>query len=204
MADVARLLNQVRIPDVTGLPADEAACAAWKPMVGHTLWAAGAFLERQVFVAHAALLASVAPAEIRNAAEEALAVAAEAAAEQLRPGGDPAVISRRPTIAIRDIGLWAVEHCRLPVQAEDAPDASDWTADEIAFSCDLDRRSLERGLEDYRAGPGRGRYAAHPHVLEVTLDVFVYPAWHRIASVDNEADPPTYRVEPFPGSFCDR
>jgi hypothetical protein len=32
----------------------------------------------------------------------------------------------------------------------------------------------------------------------------VYPGWHRIASVDNDGDPPTMRIEPIPGSFCDR
>ena len=157
-----------------------------------------------MFIAHVATLAGVAPDSIQAAAREALAISAEAAAEQMQPSGDPAVISRRPTEAVRQIGLWAVEHCALSVEAEEAPDTASWSADDIAFSCDLDQRSLERGQDEYRSGPGRGRYAEHPHVLEVTLDIFVYPAWHAIVAVDDEAGAPTYRVAPIPGSFCDR
>lgn len=203
-AEVVHVLDEVRVPDVSGLPADEAACRVWEPLVGHTLWATGAVLERQVFIAHVATLAGVAPDDIRASAEEALAISAAAAAEQMVPDGDAAVIGRRPTDAVRQIGLWAVEHCAIPVEAEEAPDTDGWTADDIAFSCDLDRRSLEQGQEEYRSGPGNGRYAEHPHVLEVALDIFVYPAWHYMAAVDNQADPPMYRVAPISGSFCDR
>jgi hypothetical protein len=44
----------------------------------------------------------------------------------------------------------------------------------------------------------------HPHELEVSLEGVVYPAWHRIASVDNEVDPGTFEIEPIPDGFCDR
>ena len=204
VAEVAHALEAMRVPNVSGMSSAEAACGVWEPLVGNTLWATGALLERQVFIAHVATLAGVAPDSIQPAAREALAISAAAAAEQLAPSGDPAVISRRPTEAVREIGLWAVEHCVLPVEAEEAPDADGWTADDIAFSCDLDRRGLEQGQEEYRTGPGKGQYAEHPHVLEVSLDFFVYPAWHHIVAVDNQADPPTYRLAPIPGSFCDR
>ncbi|HEY8178612.1 MAG TPA: hypothetical protein VIH19_08475 [Candidatus Limnocylindria bacterium] len=204
VAEVAHALEAVRVPNVRGMSSAEAACGVWEPLVGNMLWATGALLERQVFIAHVATLARVAPDIIQPAAREALAISAAAAAEQLTPGGDPAVISRRPTEAVRAIGLWAVEHCALPVEAEEAPDTDGWTADDIAFSCDLDRRGLEQGQEEYRSGPGKGLYAEHPHVLEVSVDYFVYPAWHHIVAVDNQADPPRYRLAPIPGSFCDR
>jgi hypothetical protein len=204
VADVSRLLDGLRVPSTSEMSAAEASCAVWQPLVGHTLWATGAFVERQFFIAHVATLAGVAPREIRDAAGDALAISAAAAATQMTPDGDPEVISRRPVDAIREIGLWAVEHCALPIEAEPAPDTSGWTADDIAWSCDLDRRLLEEGQEDYLAGPGHGRYAEHPHTLEVTLEAFVYPAWHRLASVDNDADPPTFTVEPIPDAFCDR
>ena len=63
-------------------------------------------------------------------------------------------------------------------------------------------RWLENGQQEYFEGPGQGLYAEHPHVLEVALEIFAYPAWHRLV-VDNRADPPRSRVEPIPGSFCD-
>jgi hypothetical protein len=131
-------------------------------------------------------------------------VASAAAAAQLTPDGDPEVISDAPRDELQAIGLWAVEHCALPVEAEEAPDASDWTEEDIAYSCDLDRSSLERGMEEYRAGPGDGAYATHPHQLEVSLEYLVYPAWHEISAFDNDADPPTFAVAPIEGGFCDR
>jgi hypothetical protein len=172
-------------------------------MVGNTHWATGALLERQAFIAHAAQLARVAPDEIRAAAEEALATSSAAAAEQMTSGGDPAIVSRFPREAVETIGLWAVEHCHLPIEADEAPDTDGWTDDEIAQSCTLDREWLQDAQEEYRAGPGDGRYAEHPHVLEVTLEIFPYPAWHRLARVDNRVEPPTFEVEPIPGAFCD-
>ena len=197
-------LAGLRLPVISGLAADEAACATWRPLVGRQLWATGALLERQVFIAHLAQLAAASPAAIRPDADEALRVSSVAAAEQLAPDGDPAVISQAPREELQRIGLWAVDHCELPVEADDAPDTSDWTDEDIAASCDVDRSLLERAMDEYRAGPGGGRYATHPHALEVTLRAVVYPAWHRIASVDNEASPPTFSVEPIPGAFCDR
>ncbi len=79
-----------------------------------------------------------------------------------------------------------------------------WTEEDIEYSCDLDRSGLERGQEEFRAGPGEGRYAVHPHLLEVTLPIFLYPAWHRLVNADNASDPPRFEVAPIPGSFCDR
>lgn len=204
MVMIESALEELRLPPVEGLAADEAACATWQPLVGHQLWATGALLERQVFVAHLAQLVSVAPDAIRPEADEALRVASAAAAEQLTPGGDRDVIRQAPRDALRHIGLWAVERCELPVEADEPPDTTGWSDDDIAYSCDLDRSSLERAMEDYRAGPGAGAYPTHPHELEVSLDIFVYPAWHRIAAVDNETSPPSFIVEPIPGAFCDR
>ena len=202
MAMLEEGLANIRVPAVEGLAADEATCQTWRPLVGNQVWAIGALLERQVFIAHLAQLASVSPAEIRPDAEEALRVSSAAAAEQLTPDGDPEVISRWPREELRRIGLWAVDHCELPVEAEEAPDTEDWTDEDIEYSCDLDRSLLERAMEEYREQTGE--YAAHPHQLEVSLEVVAYPAWHRIASVDNEARRPTFSVEPIPDAFCDR
>ena len=203
ISELSASLDRIRVPDVSGLDPPEAACTVWRPLVGNTDWAVGAVLERQVFIAHAAVLARVGPGEIRPAAEEALAVAGAAAAEQMVPDGDRAIVSRYPKDAIRTIGLWAVEHCDLPVAADDAPDTEGWTDEEIAQSCAWDREWLENGQEEYRAGPGNGGYAEHPHELEVTLDFFVYPAWHRLARVNNDVNPPTFTVEPIRDAFCD-
>ncbi len=203
LEEVRTGLEEMRVPDVAGLDPTEAACALWLPLVGNTDWGTGAFLERQFFIAHLAALAGVAPPAIRPAAAEALAISGAAAAEQVKPDGDPAIVARHSDDAVRMIGLWAVDHCDIPVEAEEAPDTEGWTKDEIAYSCSLDRSSLERGQEAYRDGPGDGLYAEHPHVLEVAVPIFVYPAWHRLVAVDNDASPPTYEIEPFPGSFCD-
>ncbi len=203
MAEIEAALDGMSLPDVSGMDAEEAACATWSPLVGNTDYANGAFLERHFFVAHVAALTEVAPDEIRPAAEEATAVSSAAVAEQLKEDGDPAIISRAPDEEMRTIGLWAVEHCDLPVEAEDAPNTEGWTDEHIAQSCTWDRQWLEDGQEEYFAGPGDGRYAEHPHVLEVTVEIFPYPAWHRLAGVDNESEPPTFRVEPIPGAFCD-
>ena len=113
------------------------------------------------------------------------------------------MVSRFPDDAVRTIGLWAVEHCDIPIEPDDAPNTEGWTDDEIAQSCTWDREFLENGQEAFRDGPGEGRYAQHPHALEVTVEAFAYPAWHRLTAVDNEADPPTFEVEPIPGAFCD-
>ena len=196
-------MQEMQVPDVAGLDEAAAACATWRPMVGNTLWATGALLERHVFVSHVAALAQVAPVEIRPAAEGALAISAAGAAEQLKSSGDPAIVSRYPDEAVETIGLWAVAHCDMEVVAEEAPDTEGWTPEEIAQSCTWDREWLEDAQEEYRAGPGNGLYAEHPHVLEVTVATFPYPAWHRFARVDNGAEPPTFEVEPIPGSFCD-
>ena len=204
VADVAEGLRTVRVPDTDGMEPDDAACAIWQPLVGNTDWATGAFVERQAFIAHLAVLTAVAPGDLRDAADEALAISSAAAAEQLRSGGDPAVASRRPHEAIRSIGLWAVEHCNLPIAADEPPNTEGWTEDEVAQSCAWDRQFLVDGEEAYAAGAGAGSYAEHPHVLEVTLDDFVYPAWHRVVDVDNASDPPTITIEPIPGGFCDR
>ena len=85
---------------------------------------------------------------------------------------------------------------------DDAPDTADWTDEDIAYSCELDRSLLERAMKDYL--DQKGEYATHPHALEVLLESFAYPAWHRIASVDNDASPPAFTIEPIPGAFCDR
>jgi hypothetical protein len=196
-------LEDMQVPEVTGLDEVAASCATWRPLVGRVLWGTGALLERHVFVSHAAALARVAPDEIRPAAEDALEIAAAAAAEQMTSGGDPAIISRYPAEAVETIGLWAVAHCELPVVAEAAPDTEGWSADEIAQSCTWDREWLADAQQEYRAGAGNGLYAEHPHALEVTVDTFFYPAWHRLARVDNRADPPTFEVKPIPNSFCD-
>jgi len=202
MAMLENELADVRLPAIDGLAAEEAACATWSPLVGNQLWAAGAILERQVFIAHLAQLVGVAPVAIRPDAEEALRVTSTAAAEQLASDGDPAVISRVPRLELRTIGLWAVDHCELPSEADDAPDTTDWSEEDIAYSCELDRSLLERAMKDYR--DQEGEYATHPHALEVLLESFAYPAWHRIASVDNDASPPAFTIEPIPGAFCDR
>jgi hypothetical protein len=199
---VSDLLDEIRVPDVSSMDAVEGACAVWQPMVGNTGWATGALLERQSFIAHVAALAAIAPVEIRTAAEGALAISTAAAAEQLVSGGDPAIVSRAPDDDVETIGLWAVANCDLPIEADDPPDTDGWTADEIAQSCTWDREWLQDAQEEYRAGPGDGRYAEHPHQLEVTLEIFAYPAWHELV-VDNGADPPTFRVEPIRGAFCD-
>ena len=102
----------------------------------------------------------------------------------------------------KTIGRWAVERCDLTIEAAEPPDTEDWTDEDIARACDLDRTTLETAQEEFRAGPGQGRYAEHPHLLEVTIRSYAYTQWHR-AIVDDEADPPTLRVEPIPGGFCD-
>ncbi len=204
MDDIESALRDFRLPSVAGMSDEQAACATWGPLVGRLSWATGALVERQVMIAHLAQLADVAPAAIDADASEALQVVSVAAAEQFDPDGDSDVISSAPDEAFRGIGLWALEHCELPVQAEEAPDTEDWTEEDIAYSCDLDRSSLERGMEEFVDGPGDGRHATHPHELEISLEFFVYPAWHRIAVEDDEAGEPTYTVEPIPGGFCDR
>jgi hypothetical protein len=204
MATIEAAVDAVRLPDIAGMAADEAACATWVPLLGKLGWATGALLERQVFIAHLGQLASVAPAVIAADAEEALEVASAAAAEQLKPDGDREVVSRAPTESLRAIGSWAVASCSLPVTAEPDPNTEDWTEEEIAYSCSLDRDLLVDAEEEFREGPGEGRYASHPHELEVSLDFFVYPAWHEIVEVDNDADPPTFAVAPIDGAFCDR
>lgn len=200
---IATGLDAIEVPDVTGLDDAEAACATWQPMVGNTGWATGALLERQAFIAHVAQLAQVAPAEIRPAADGALTISSSAAAEQMTADGDPAIVSRSPREDMETIGLWAVEHCDLPIEADAAPNTDGWTDDQITQSCTWDREWLQDAQEEYRQGPGHGRYAEHPHQLEVTLEIFAYPAWHRLVGVDNRANPPTFDVEPIPGAFCD-
>lgn len=204
IASIEDALRQHGVPSVAGLEPVAAACATWEPLVGRLHWANGAVVERHVMLGHLVQLADVAPGEIAATAEAAARVVADAAAAQLSPGGDPADVSETPADDLRAIGRWALDHCELVVAAEPDPNADDWTADEIAQSCELDRGLLERGQEAFREGPGEGRYATHPHELEVSLEIFVYPAWHRIANVDNEASLPSFVVEPIPGSFCDR
>lgn len=204
MDDIESALRDLRLPSVDGMPDEQAACATWEPLVGRLSWATGALVERQVLLAHLAQLADVAPAAIDADATEALRVVSVAAAEQFDPDGDPDVISSAPDEAFRVIGLWALEQCELPVQAEEAPDTEEWTEEDIAYSCDLDRSSLERGMEEFVDGPGDGRNATHPHELEISLEFFVYPAWHRIAVEEADAGEPTHAVEPIPGGFCDR
>lgn len=205
IANVERALSEISLPDVAGLDAQQAACATWQPLVGRLDWATGAFVERQVMLAHLGQLSAVAPDEIRSAAAGAASTVATAAAEQLTPDGDPEVIGTAPKDDLREIGRWALEHCELEIVAEPDPDTEDWTDDDIAFSCDLDRRLLVDAMEEFRQAPGAGRYATHPHELEIAgLDVFVYPAWHMLAEVDNDATPPTFEVAPIPGGFCDR
>ena len=115
VTEAQRLLDTTRLPDVTGLDSTDAACAVWAPLVGNTRYAVGAFVERQFFVAHMALLRQVAPPELRAVSEDAYAVSATAAAEQMRPGGDPSIVSRSPDAAIRAIDQWATDRCNLPV-----------------------------------------------------------------------------------------
>jgi hypothetical protein len=201
--DVERMFDDLRLPAVDGLAATEAACATWGPLVGNVGWSTGAFLERRVFIAHARQLAEVAPAEIRDAAREADDVAAAAAAEQLREDGDPSIVSQPPDEAIEAIGRWAVAQCELPVEADDPPDTAGWTDEEIAQSCRWDHDWMVQAQEEYVTGPGEGRYAEHPHLLEVAIRWFAYPAWHRLVDVDNAATPPSFAVEPIPGAFCD-
>ena len=204
MKTIAAAAGAVRLPEIAGLPADEAACATWEPLLGKLGWATGALLERQVFIAHLGQLASIAPAAIAADVSEALEVSSAAAAEQLKPDGDRAVVSRAPTESLRAIGRWALESCSPPVAAEPDPNAEDWTDEDIAYSCSLDRDLLVDAQEEFREGPGEGRYATHPHELEISLDFFVYPAWREIVDVDNAADPPTFAVVPIDGAFCDR
>jgi hypothetical protein len=209
-AEVDELMSIVEIaldrplPSIDGLSATEAACATWQPLVGKLDWATGALLERQAMLAHLGQLAAVAPDAIREPAQAALRVVSTAAAAQLTPDGNPAVISTAPREDLRDIGRWAVAHCDLSVTADSDPNAEDWEEADIEDSCELDRGFLEDGQAEFLSGPGDGRYATHPHELEISLEYFVYPGWHRIASVDNDGDPPTMRIEPIPGSFCDR
>lgn len=203
IADMRQQIEEIRVPDVTGMDAAAASCTLWNPLVGNTHWATGAFLERQVFIAHVAELARVAPGEIRFAADEASAIAAAAAAEQMKPNGDTTLVSRHPSAAIEVLGRWAVEHCEVPATAAEAPDTRGWTDADRTQSCDLDREGLANAQDEYRAGPGKGLYAEHPHLLEVTVRTYAYPSWHR-SVVDNAADPPSLRVEPIPGGPCDR
>jgi hypothetical protein len=204
IATIEAAVDAVRLPDIGGMTADEAACATWVPLLGKLGWATGAVLERQVFIAHLGQLASVAPAAIAGDVEDALEVTSAAAAEQMKPDGDREVVARAPTESLRAIGRWAVASCSLPVAAEPDPNTEDWTDEEIAYSCSLDRDLLLDAQEEFREGPGEGRYATHPHELEVSLDFFVYPAWHQIVDVDNDADPPTFAVVPIDRAFCDR
>lgn len=127
IAELTAAIDEMQLPDTTGLDATDAACALWRPLVGNTDWAIGAFLERQLFIAHAAKLSEVAPEAIANAAEEAFSVSAAAAAAQLSDNADPDVISRRPREAIETIGLWAVERCDLAIEAEEAPNTGPMT-----------------------------------------------------------------------------
>lgn len=195
-------IEETRVPNVTGMDPVAASCALWTPLVGNSQWATGAFLERQMFIAHVAGLAQVAPDEIRPAAQKAFAVAAAGAAEQMKPEGDRAIVSEHPYDAIETIGRWAVAHCQIPVQAAEPPDTEGWTEEQLVQSCEWDRSWLEDAQEEYRTGPGHGLYAEHPHLLEVTIPTYAYTNWHR-AVVDNAANPPTLRVEPIPGSICD-
>lgn len=202
MAVLDRALEE--LPPTDGLPADEAACATWRPLVGKLRWVGGAVVERQIALAHLGQLASVAPDAIRPAAEEAVRIAARAAREQLVPDGDMAIVNTIPGGELRSIGAWALEHCELDVPAEADPDTEDWTEADFEYSCELDRSLLERGMDEYRDGPGNGAYATHPHELELHLEYFGYPAWHRLGAVDNEAEPPTFEIEPIAGGHCDR
>jgi hypothetical protein len=204
IAEVEAALASAEVPTMEGQSAEDAACSTWQPLVGHLDWATGAFVERRVLLAHLAQLTAVAPDAIREPAAAALEVVSAAAAAQLTPDGDAAAISRAPRDEFRAIGSWALEHCELEVVADAPPDTEGWTDDEVQYSCDLDRDLLARAQGEFRDGPGEGRFATHPHELEIALEFFVYPAWHRITSVDNEATPPTADVEPIPGSFCDR
>lgn len=204
IASIEDALREHGVPPVAGLDPVDAACTTWEPLVGRLHWANGAVVERHVMLGHLVQLAGVAPGEIAATAETAARVVADAAAAQLSADGDPADISDAPREELQAIGRWALGHCELVETAEPDPSADDWTTDEIAQSCELDRGLLERGQEAFRDGPGDGRYATHPHELEVSLELFVYPAWHRLADVDNDASPPSFAVEPIPGSFCDR
>ena len=204
MATFESALDGVRLPDVSGLPDDQAACATWEPLLGKLGWATGALLERQVLIAHLGQLATVAPPAIAADVDSALRIASAAAAEQLKPDGDREIVARAPRENLRSIGRWALGACTLASAAEDGPNTEGWTDEEIAQSCTWDREWLADAQEEFREGPGEGRYATHPHELEISLDVFVYPAWHELTDVDNEADPPTFAVEPIHGGFCDR
>lgn len=192
------------LPSVAGMPPEEAACETWKPLVGRLHWVGGAVVERQVAIAHLAQLVAVAPDPIRPAAEDALRIASRAAAEQLQPGGDMEVVGTVPREELRTIGTWALERCDLQAVAEPDPDTEGWTEEDHDYSCGLDRSALERGMEQFRAGPGNGRYPTHPHEIELSVEYFVYPSWHRLATVNNDVEPPTFEVEPIPGSHCDR
>jgi hypothetical protein len=202
IATLARVGRETRLPDVAGLEPVAATCALWRPLVGRTDWATGALAERQIFLAHLVAAAQVAPDDVRPAFDEARRIVAEGAAEQLQEEGDPAIVSRYPRAEVIAIGTWAVERCDLQLAAEEPPDSEGWTEQDFADSCGFDRQFVEGAQEAYRSGPGDGRYAEHPHLLEVTIG-YGYPAWHRFV-VDNLADPPTLEVEPIPGGFCDR
>ena len=205
LATIDDAIREHAVPSVAGMDAVEASCATWEPMVGRLGWANGAVAERHVMLSHLVQLAVVAPDDVAPSAEAAARVVAAAAAAQLSTDGDAADVSRAPRVELRAIGRWALERCELPVTADASPDTEGWTDDDIALSCDLDRRMLTEAMDEFRAEPGAGRYATHPHELEIAeLEVFVFPAWHMVATVDNEADPPTYDVIPIPGAFCDR
>jgi hypothetical protein len=103
-------LANYRLPDTAGLDREAASCATWTPLVGRQSWAAGALLERQIFVGHLAQLASAAPDEIRSASLIALRVSSAAAAEQLKPDGNREVLRQVPRDELLEIGLWALEH----------------------------------------------------------------------------------------------
>lgn len=192
------------LPAVDALSAREATCATWQPLVGNLFWMTGAIVERQVAVAHLGQLAEVATDEIRPAVQDAFRVVSAAAAAQLTPDGDSDVMSTAPRDELREIGRWALKHCDIEIVAESDPNTEDWTEEDFELSCQLDRSALEDSMEEYRDGAGDGRYASHPHELEISLEYFIYPGWHRIASVDNDATPPTFEVEPIRGAFCDR
>lgn len=176
---VTAAFENTRVPDVAGLEPARAACKTWSPMVGNTDWATGAFVERGLFLAHVRWLAQVGPVEVSSVASNAAEVVARGFEAQTHPSESPDVIGQYPENEVRLIGLWAVEHCDLPVEADEPPDTEGWTEDEIAQSCTWDREWLENAQQEYFDGPGQPLYAEHPHVLEVTLEIFAYPAWHR-------------------------
>src|SRR5574338_464886 len=131
IANIEARMEELQVPDTSGMDPARAACALWLPLVGNTDWATGAFLERQFFIAHLAAMSAKPPDEIRDAVDGALSISTAAAAEQVRPGGDSAIISRRPGDEIRAIGLWAVDNCDIPVVADEAPNTEGWTDDDV-------------------------------------------------------------------------